>query len=217
MVLGSRGEHEAQARFGTVKRARTFYQTQRLDYLNPAMREFIARQEMVFLATSDATGACDSSFRAGPPGFVQVLDDRTVAYPEYRGNGVLASIGNLLDNAQIGMLFVDFLSSTVGLHVNGRARVMTPTEFAAQGATASGGAGRSPYRGPAEKCWVLVHVEEAYIHCSKHIPRLQRVEKAIHWGTDEEAHKGGDYFNAKGCPRPWSQRDSGADGGVGDR
>jgi predicted pyridoxine 5'-phosphate oxidase superfamily flavin-nucleotide-binding protein len=100
---------------GTSSRAAAFYANQILAHLNPLMREFIARQEMAFIATADAGGACDCSFRAGTPGFVQVLDDKTLAYPEYRGNGVLASVGNILENPQIGMIFLDYYQSTVGL------------------------------------------------------------------------------------------------------
>ena len=51
---------------------------------------------------------------------------------------------------------------------------------------------------------MVVQVEEAYIHCSKHIPRLQKLDKTIHWGTDDPVSKGGDFFRAKGCERPWS-------------
>src|ERR687889_2809154 len=121
---GSGGEHELQERFGTFKRAAAFYDKQMLDHLNPLMREYIAEQEMVFIATADANGESDASFRAGPPGFVRVLDDRTVMYPEYRGNGVMASLGNIAENGHVGMLFVDFFYAGVGLHVNGRARIV---------------------------------------------------------------------------------------------
>ena len=48
--------------------------------------------------------------------------------------------------------------------------------------------------------WILVEVDEAYIHCSKHIPRLAPVPRELHWGTDDMTHKGGDYFGAK-CTR----------------
>lgn len=203
---GSTGEHQAQEAFGTTRQALAFYNNQMLDYLNPLMRQFIARQEMVFIATADAHGACDCSFRAGLPGFVHSLDDRTLAYPEYRGNGVMASVGNLLENPHIGMIFMDFLQSTVGLHVNGKASVVENAALLArldvtpgllQATQATGG--RSPER------WILVAVEEAYIHCSKHVPLLQKLDKAIHWGTDDERYKGGDAFKAKTCPRPWGQ------------
>jgi predicted pyridoxine 5'-phosphate oxidase superfamily flavin-nucleotide-binding protein len=68
---GSPGEQRAQARFGTSVRAAAFYEHQVLAYLNRPMREFIARMEMVYIATADARGNCDCSFRAGAPGFVQ--------------------------------------------------------------------------------------------------------------------------------------------------
>jgi uncharacterized protein len=66
--------------------------------LKEQMMSFIARQEIAWIATADSHGECDCSFRAGPPGFVQVLDARTLRYPEYRGNGIMASLGNILDN-----------------------------------------------------------------------------------------------------------------------
>ncbi|MFK4273538.1 pyridoxamine 5'-phosphate oxidase family protein, partial [Streptomyces milbemycinicus] len=100
---------------GTVDRADRFYDEQVLDHLNVRMREFIGRQEMFFLATSDRHGECDSTFRAGPPGFLRVLDARTVAYPEYRGNGVLASLGNIQENPHLGILMVDFFRDRIGL------------------------------------------------------------------------------------------------------
>ena len=125
---GSSGEQRAQERFGTSARAAAFYAHQTLPHLNPQMQQFIARMDMVFIATADGKGACDCSFRAGEPGFVQVLDEKTLVYPEYRGNGVLASLGNILENPHIGLIFPDFYQSTVGLHVNGTARVLNPSE-----------------------------------------------------------------------------------------
>src|ERR1041384_820966 len=89
---GSRGEHSLQERYGTAERAERFYREQVLSYLNSRMRDFIARQEMMFVATADAQGECDCTFRAGPPGFVWVIERDRVAWPEYRGNGVLASL-----------------------------------------------------------------------------------------------------------------------------
>jgi predicted pyridoxine 5'-phosphate oxidase superfamily flavin-nucleotide-binding protein len=99
---GSLGEHILQETFGTKDRAEGFYKRQMLDRLNGPMRDFIALQEMVFIATSDAKGNCDCSFRAGLPGFVRVLGESTLVYPEYRGNGVLASLGNIHENRTSG-------------------------------------------------------------------------------------------------------------------
>lgn len=192
------GEQEAQARFGTSRRAAAFYANQQLDHLNEAMQAFIARQDMVWIATADAAGRCDCSFRAGERGFVHVLDSKTLLYPEYRGNGVLASVGNLLENPHIGMIFLDYCETTLGLHVNGRARVVETRvllelpglpDRVIQVARATGG--RRP------ELWVRVDVEEAYIHCSKHVPLMKRLDKQIEWGTDDETAKGGDFFGIK--------------------
>ena len=121
---GSCGEHELQERFGTPRRARSFYDRQVVARLTDEMSAFIGRQEMVFVSTADGAGECDATFRAGPPGFVHVVDERTVAYPEYRGNGVMASLGNIIENPHVGLLFIDFFTDIIGLHVNGSAVVV---------------------------------------------------------------------------------------------
>jgi predicted pyridoxine 5'-phosphate oxidase superfamily flavin-nucleotide-binding protein len=200
---GSRGEHDLQERYGTRGRAEAFYNKQMLGYLNPQMRSFIARQETFFLATADSHGECDVSFRAGEAGFMRVLNERVLVYPEYRGNGVMASLGNIAENPHAGLLFIDFIRDKVGLHVNGAARILSNEELlacpdcsAALRADIAESGGRRPER------WVRVTVEEAYIHCSKHIPRLEKAgEDVRHWGTDDVHAKGGDYFRAKSSPR----------------
>ena len=195
---GSSGEHRLQKEYGTQQRAEAFYETQLLDHLNEAMRQFVARQEMLFVSTADANGNCDCTFRAGLKGFVHVLDDRTLTYPEYRGNGVMASLGNLVENDHIGMIFVDFFRDAIGLHVNGRAQILENEQMLSrenlppeirQDLAVQGG--RRPER------WVVVEVEEAYIHCSKHVPLLAKRDKTIDWGTDDVCKKRGDYFQTR--------------------
>jgi uncharacterized protein len=187
---GSAGERELQQRYGTVERAERFYGQQVLDHLNGRMREFVTHQEMLFVSTSDGGGECDCTFRAGPPGFVRVLDERRVAWPEYRGNGVHASLGNIVENAHVGLLFVDFFRDVIGLHVNGRATIVDDGELRAvlDEPAADPVPGRRPER------WVLVEVSEAYIHCAKHIPRLMKLPRDRAWGTDDVRRKGGDFF-----------------------
>jgi uncharacterized protein len=187
---GSAGERILQERYGTTQRAQQFYRNQVTGQLTPAMQQFIRRMDMAFIATSDGSGHCDCSFRAGPAGFITVLDDHTIAYPEYRGNGVLASLGNMLQNPHIGIFLADFTHDLIGLHVNGDANIVTPArmqEFDLD-MPASGHPGRPPEQ------WVLVHVTEAFIHCSKHIPKMTPQSRVRHWGTDNPRRKGGDYF-----------------------
>ncbi|MFT5904528.1 MAG: putative pyridoxine 5'-phosphate oxidase superfamily flavin-nucleotide-binding protein [Cryomorphaceae bacterium] len=75
------------------------------------MLKFISQQTVLFIATSDREGNCDNSIRTGAAGFVKVLSPKTIDYPEYRGNGVYASLGNIEENPHVGMLLVDFLGS----------------------------------------------------------------------------------------------------------
>jgi predicted pyridoxine 5'-phosphate oxidase superfamily flavin-nucleotide-binding protein len=190
LAPGSRGEHDLQRRYGSQERARRFYQQQVLDRLNEPMISFIGRQEMVWIATADSHGECDCSFRAGPPGFVQVLDPSTLRYPEYRGNGVMASLGNIAENPHVAMTFLDFDQERIGLHVNGSARILQ--------------AGQGNAVQPRAERWVEVGVQEAYIHCRKHLPHLVRADgNGRAWGTDDARAKGGDYFGASCEPRPW--------------
>ncbi|GGT12833.1 pyridoxamine 5'-phosphate oxidase family protein [Streptomyces purpureus] len=186
--FGSAGEHQLQQQLGTADRAARFYDQQVRPYLTPDMRDFIGRQAMVFLATADSHGECDASFRAGPPGFVHVIDDRTLAYPEFRGNGVLASAGNMMENPHLGMLFVDFTHHHVGLHVNGVARLYTDASLRSFHPALPTGV--APGRGP--EMWVHVSVEEAYIHCSKYIPHLEPAPRPA--GHDPARPKDAEYF-----------------------
>ena len=71
-------------------------------------RAFIQRCPMFFIATADAHGQPDCSYKGGLPGFVRVLDDRTLAIPDYDGNGMYRTWGNVLVNPQVGLLFLDF-------------------------------------------------------------------------------------------------------------
>ena len=195
MDYGTPGERKIQARLESQVRAQRFYERQMRDRLSEKMVELIRRQEMMFLATSDEHGNCDCSPRFGKAGFVLVLDDKTLAYPEFRGNGVFASLGNIAENPHVGLVFVDFFDSTVGLHVNGTAYVSSSTELPPT--LASYLDRKSPPLDSAVECWVVITVDEAYIHCSKHVPLLEKKDKLILWGTDDPLAKSDDYFQRK--------------------
>lgn len=189
---GSIGERMLQEELGSVDRAENFYRYQVLDHLNPRMQEFVAEQELVFIATADAGGACDASLRAGPPGFVRVEDATTLSYPDYRGNGVMASLGNTRENPQIGLLFVDFTRHRIGLHVNGTVGLVRDEQMRREHPDLP----VEPVPGRRATLWVRITVQEAYIHCSKHIPHLVARPDRRAWGTDDVRRKGGDWFGA---------------------
>jgi len=186
------GERTIQREMGSSSRAARFYDRQMLPALNPTMVDLVRRQEMVFVATADARGNCDCSPRFGAPGFVTVVDPTTLAYPELRGNGVFASVGNILENPHIGLVFLDFFNTTVGLHVNGKAQSYTNDTLP----SSLGPCLRSGHFGDGKilERWVVITVDEAYIHCSKHVPKLHKMDKSIDWGTDDPTAKSNDYF-----------------------
>jgi hypothetical protein len=202
---GSAGEHLLQDVYDTRERADAFYDNQVRDRLLPRMVEFVGRMEMFFLSTADRDGACDSTLRSGPPGFLRVLDQRHLAYPEYRGNGVHASLGNMTENPQVGLLMIDFERDLIGLHVNGRARIVDDEVMRVLHPELP----VDVIPGRRAERWVLIEVAEAYVHCRKHIPRMARVRERRDWGTDDPARKGGDYFGAK------AERESEYDTGSG--
>ena len=156
--------------------------------------------KMAFIATSDAHGECDSSFRAGPPGFMRVLDEKTVMWPEYKGNGVMASMGNIVENPYVGhpdrRLLRDRRRPARQRQGDDRrerrrsrpsARSSTGSPFATAVAPSRRSVKKTPER------WVVVSIDEAYVHCSKHIPML-----AVTRSREAEAgRRAGDVFKAK--------------------
>lgn len=188
----SQGERELQEKFGTKRRAAAFYDNQMIDYINGQMKDFIKKQQFMFVSTSDRQGNCDSTFRSGQKGFVYVIDDYRVIYPEYRGNGVMASLGNISENPHVGLLLIDFFEDQVGLHINGGAEIVENDELE-NNLQDKDLVGRleDMHQRKAER-WVVVTVDEAYIHCSKHIPELREVSK-----TEQTQKNSGNYFKVK--------------------
>lgn len=184
-----RGEHLLQEKFGSMKKAAAFYDKQMLDSLNDVMKWFISKRDLMFISTADRSGNCDSSLRAGNPGFVRVINQKTLVYPEYKGNGVMASLGNIVENPHIGLLFIDFEENQIGLHVNGKASILENHELSLLDISEEAISVMKVEEGRKAERWVVIEVEEAYIHCSKHIPKLEKAEK--------EKTNGGDYFKVK--------------------
>src|SRR5258705_911881 len=98
LLPGSDGEHALQAKYASEDRANTFYAHQVLNFLAPRMREFISRQEFMFVGTADRHCECDCSPRFGEPRFIHVLGNKHLLYPEYPVNGVFASLWNISEN-----------------------------------------------------------------------------------------------------------------------
>jgi PPOX class probable FMN-dependent enzyme len=132
------------------------------DRLNELTRQFVDRSPFVLLATSAPDGTCDVSPRGDPPGFVRVVDERTLLLPERPGNRLADSLRNILANPSVGLLFVvPGIGDT--LRVNGRATLVTDEDLLAPSAV----------EGKVPKLGILVEVEQVYTHCSKAFLRSQ--------------------------------------------
>src|SRR5438132_3836055 len=114
------GSRDLQDRFGTRPNAeRSQYRVAFSD----DDRSFVERSSFFFLATVDADGSPDCSYKGGTPGFVRVVEQDTLAFPNYDGNGQYRSLGNVHMNDQVAMLFIDFenpgrrrVNGTASLH-----------------------------------------------------------------------------------------------------
>jgi predicted pyridoxine 5'-phosphate oxidase superfamily flavin-nucleotide-binding protein len=102
------GSRSLQDRFDTRALADRIDELLVSDTIDEGDRAFIEERDMFFLATADAEGRPTCSYKGGEPGFVRVLDPHTLAFPNYDGNGMYLSTGNVLVNANVGMLFIDF-------------------------------------------------------------------------------------------------------------
>lgn len=124
--------------------------------LSPLTRAFIERAPLVCLATSDARGRCDVSPRGDGPGFVRILDERTLLLPERPGNRIADSLRNILANHHVGLLFI-IPGVADSFRVDGTATLTTDAGLLAPSAVE----GKPPQLG------ILVDIESAYPQCGK--------------------------------------------------
>ena len=133
--------------------------------IDPDDKAFIERQDLFFIATADAEGRPNCSYKGGDPGFVRVLDERTVAFPLYDGNGMFLTAGNLLVNPNVGLLFVSFGDEKPKrLRLNGVAAVSESDPLLAE------------Y--PGAQLVVRVEAREVFPNCPRYIHRYELVERS---------------------------------------
>jgi uncharacterized protein len=154
---------------------------------------FIQSAIYVFLATADAEGRPDCSFKGGPAGFVRVTGPSEVAFPDYDGNGMFRSLGNLGQNPRVGMLFIALHGAPRRLRVNGEARIDP----------------RDPLLGQTVGAQMIVRVtaRAIFANCPRYIAKLSLIEPSPYTpapaaGPVEPAWKGFDAFKEVVPPRP---------------
>jgi predicted pyridoxine 5'-phosphate oxidase superfamily flavin-nucleotide-binding protein len=108
MSLFNNGSRSYQDRFDTRRLADRIDERLVRDWIDDDDRAFIERCDMLFVATADPQGRPQCSYKGGDRGFVQVVDEHTVAFPNYDGNGMFLTAGNALVNPHVGLLFINF-------------------------------------------------------------------------------------------------------------
>lgn len=116
------GNRTLQDRFDTRRMADRLEEVVVGDYIDENDKNFIERADMFFIATADEQGRPNCSYKGGDPGFVRVVDETTIAFPNYDGNGMYLSMGNLLQNPHVGLLFIDF-EQQHRMRLNGEASI----------------------------------------------------------------------------------------------
>lgn len=124
---------------------------------------FIETRDCFWLATADAHGRPNCSYKGGDPGFVRVVDESTLAFPCYDGNGMFLSMGNLGQNPHVGMLFMD-LEEAHRMRVNGEARISKDDELLAEF--------------PEALFMVRVRAREIFPNCPRYIHRYEQVARS---------------------------------------
>jgi uncharacterized protein len=154
-----------QDRFDTRRLADRIEERLVRDWIDDDDRAFIERQDMFFLATADRDGRPQCSYKGGDVGFVRVLDERTVAFPSYDGNGMYLTLGNLVENPQVGLLFISFTEEKPKrLRLNGIASIDENDPLVADW--------------PEAQLVVRVRATEVFPNCPRYIHRLQLVERS---------------------------------------
>jgi predicted pyridoxine 5'-phosphate oxidase superfamily flavin-nucleotide-binding protein len=157
------GNRQLQDRFDTRRLADRLDERIVKDWIGPNDKTFIEMCDMFFLATADEQGRPNCSYKGGDPGFVRVVDEKTLAFPNYNGNGMYLSMGNLVKNPHMGMLFINFEMGH-RMRLNGEASIDPDDPLMAE------------Y--PEAQFIVRVRAREVFPNCPRYIHRMKQVERS---------------------------------------
>ncbi|HSK40958.1 MAG TPA: pyridoxamine 5'-phosphate oxidase family protein [Arenibaculum sp.] len=160
------GSRALQDRFDSRRIADRLFETRRHETFTLADREIIEKASFFFLATADASGWPDCSIKAGMPGFVGMVAPNALVFPDYDGNGMFRSLGNMAVNPHVGLLFLETSGERRKLRINGIASVTD-----ADGLLASL---------PGAKLAVRVTATDIFPNCPRYVPTLDVVEPSVY-------------------------------------
>ncbi|AFK63792.1 pyridoxamine 5'-phosphate oxidase-like fmn-binding protein [Advenella kashmirensis WT001] len=163
-------QHRAlQQDFDTVKLADAVNDNIVCTEIGEEHRGFIESREMFFLTTIDHRGYPTCSYKGGNPGFLKIIDSKTLAFPSFDGNGMFLSMGNISINNQVGMLLINFdIPHRIRIHGNASIHRDEESLKMFQGA----------------EIVVFVDIVEMFVNCARYIHRYKRVASAKHVPQD---------------------------------
>ena len=168
------GSREIQDRFDTRRLADAITSATVHDYISDSDRHFISQMDMFFIATQGADGSLDCSYKGGEPGFVRVIDENTIAFPNYDGNGQYMTTGNIRETGKVGILCIDWQTQW-RMRLNGTASI--------------------DFDDPLKSDWpeaqfvVRVRAEEVFPNCPRYVHHMELVERS-------------EYVPRDGCETP---------------
>src|SRR5215213_3567372 len=163
MGLYNKASRRLQDRFDTRRLADRIEERIVHDSIDDGDRAFIEARDMFFIATTDEEGQPQCSYKGGEPGFVRVLDEHTIAFPVFDGNGMYLTVGNMLVQPQVGLLFIDF-EGRKRMRLNGVASVREDDPLLAE------------Y--PEAQLVVRVEATEVFPNCPRYIHQYELVERS---------------------------------------
>ncbi len=179
------GEREVQERFDSQRLANRVAEITHRDVITEADRDYIESRDMFFLATGDADGNMDCSYKGGQPGFIRVLDEHTLAFPIYDGNGKFQSSGNIRVHGKVGMLFIDWDGQS-RMRLNGSASIDFEDPMLAEF--------------PEAQFVVRVQAEQVFPNCPRYIHKMELVERSANVpraGCETPDAEWKDHFDAE--------------------
>jgi uncharacterized protein len=160
------GNRQLQDRFGSRRIADRLQEKLTRKEFTEDDKRFIESLPYFFLATADAHGRPDCSFKGGAPGFVRVTGPTEIAFPDYDGNGMFKSLGNVLTNAHVGLLFIAMHDRPRRLRVNGDARVSRDDPLLAETVGA--------------QLIVRVTARAIFPNCPRYVPEMQMIGASVY-------------------------------------
>lgn len=157
------GHRQLQDEFDTRRLADRLDDSIVQNTIAPSDKDFIERMDMFFIATVDERGHANCSYKAGDPGFVHVVDEHTIAFPNYDGNGMYLSMGNILKTHQVGLLFIDF-ENQKRVRLNGEASLHRDDPLIKE------------Y--PEAQFMVRVTAREVFANCPRYIHKMKLVQRS---------------------------------------